>query len=631
MLSLSRSNSESTSVETRGDLHHPATVISTNSGFISASDLRNRFISDFPLKPEYSPNEYLSLALRVELSGASNADGLQIPIKSHLNLEAWKELLADFSDPWVVKGVTYGWPLGIDRTLPTAQHPWPNHNSCDRFMPEVNEFFTKEVSHGAVFPLGPTPSSLPAGSTSIPILTVPKDTNKRRVCGDASFPPGLSLNDSIPDTTGLPAKMRLPTIWDLLVHVKEIGKDDCLLAKIDWSRGYRQIPIDPRDALRQIFWLPQAGFLLDTKGVFGVKSMASIQQRTHQGVLAAAHSLTVEPDPKVVCHSSSNPSYRATLPYIDDGLVAVHRSVAEQFWGNILTVFAALNVHTSTTPAHICAPARKMTALGFLVDLDAGTIEIPKVKMMELQAWLLYVRGNEFVTFSEIKKLLGRIMRVSMVVECGRRFINRILTLLKVPNNPGMVKVKVTQEAAADLNWWLYTAPSLNHRCVIEPMLLPVDNMYEVDGRGRLESGEPPAVGGLFPELKQFFSQHVPLVLAFQPIHVIEAVAFLAAARTWISFLPPGSRAVVGSDSRPVVDSVNFGRPKDPSLQAATRLIWHLHAIHQVQLDLVYVNTKVNRSDPLSRLDEGFIAELLADGWTRLSLPDSSFSLSETL
>ena len=115
---------------------------------------------------------------------------------------------------------------------------------------------------------------------------------------------------------GVEAKLRLPTIWDFLVHVAEIGADNCLLGKVDWSRGYRQIPIDPRDTLRQIFRLPQSGFLLDSKGVFGVKSMAAIQQRTHQGVLAATHKLTVVLDPDILSSgsSSASPTYRATMP-----------------------------------------------------------------------------------------------------------------------------------------------------------------------------------------------------------------------------------------------------------------------------------------------------------------------------
>ena len=53
--------------------------------------------------------------------------------------------------------------------------------------------------------------------------------------------------------------------------------------------------------------------------------------------------------------------------------------------------------------------------------------------MKELLIWLDFVRGKEQVTLSDLKKLLGRIMRAAMIVECGRRFVNRLLTCLQGP------------------------------------------------------------------------------------------------------------------------------------------------------------------------------------------------------
>ena len=95
-----------------------------------------------------------------------------------------------------------------------------------------------------------------------------------------------------------------------------------------------------------------------------------------------------------------------------------------------------------------------------------------------------------------------------------------------------------------------------------------LDTHYMVDGRGKLDSGEPPAVGGLHFKLREFFSQEVPHNLATAPIHVVEAMAFLVAARTWVDTLPRDSVSVAASYSMPVVDSVKGGKPKDKSLQA---------------------------------------------------------------
>ena len=152
-----------------------------------------------------------------------------------------------------------------------------------------------------------------------------------------------------------------------------------------------------------------------------------------------------------------------------------------------------------------------------------------------------------------------------------------------------------------------------------------------VDGRGRLHTGEPPAVGGLHFALKEFFSCPVPAYLAHLPIHVIEAVAMLVAVRLWVPHMPQGSQVTVGSDSMPVVESVNQGKPREKHLQATARLIWHHLAVAQVQLTIQYVPTKQNVADPLSRLEQGEVDRLLADGWVQVFVPEPLFSLSEEL
>ena len=270
-------------------------MVSFCQGTVSPANLSLRYSHAAPVVPEYTPQQYLALALQVRDSGASNADGPKVLIRSHLNLPAWEDLLSDEPHKWALNGVKYGFKLGIDETLPVSSQWWPNHGSCDKFPKEVNQFVETEVSFGAMFPLGPDPSVLPPGSSNIPLLTVPKDGSKRRICGDASFPAGTSLNDSIVESicTGSQDRLRLPSVWDLLAHIPVIGIENAMLAKVDWARGYRQIPIDPADTLRQLFWLPQVGFVIDAKGIFGVKTMAPIQQYLHQAVLAAAHKLQV--------------------------------------------------------------------------------------------------------------------------------------------------------------------------------------------------------------------------------------------------------------------------------------------------------------------------------------------------
>ena len=65
---------------------------------------------------------------------------------------------------------------------------------------------------------------------------------------DLSFPPGCSVNDSIPQDTYLGEyyKLRLPGIDQLVELILEKGRH-CLVFKKDLSRAYHQFLIDPKD------------------------------------------------------------------------------------------------------------------------------------------------------------------------------------------------------------------------------------------------------------------------------------------------------------------------------------------------------------------------------------------------
>ena len=244
-----------------GNLLHPAAVWSNSPVSLFKKEFVDSLVDTAPLTgPSYIPDEALQLALDVNKLQSPNWRGAQIPVRSHLNMPALEVLLHDFTDSMVLMGLQYGWPLSRDPALPLSGVTWPNHSSCLKHISQVQEFFNSEIDHGAVFPLGIAPSRIPPPISTIPLLCVPKPPSltKIRVCGDMSYPPGLSVNDGIPldQYEGQPYRCRLPSIWDFLAHVWHIGLADAVIAKADFSRGYRQIPIDPADWLKQMFFLP---------------------------------------------------------------------------------------------------------------------------------------------------------------------------------------------------------------------------------------------------------------------------------------------------------------------------------------------------------------------------------------
>ena len=447
-----------------------------------------------------------------------------------------------------------------------------------------------------------------------------------------SYPPGLCVNDGIPTDAyeGQPYKCRLPSIWDFVAQIKVIGVKDAVLAKADFSRAYRQIPIDPADWTKQMFHIPEHGYFMDSRAIFGGRPCSLMMQRTHQALAWVAVNTTVVIDKQELANSS-NPnlaSTRACAPYIDDSLHVAHKACSQSSWDNLLAVFAASSIQLSQTEGHMCPPSRSMRALGFDLDLDAGTISLPLHKLHEMLDFAYHVLQANQVTRQDIKRLLGRISRCIMVVREGRRFIGRLLLLLQGPPLPSNTTVLLPDGAKQDLLWWLTYGPHLNTKTLLTLPPLPLTSVFLVDGR--VDQNGPSSVGGLNYHTQEFFSMIVPDAFHNKPIHIIEAVALLAASRLWVPSMPENHLIPIGSDNQAVVLSYQHGRAKEPSLAAMSRLLWGVYALSTCSFYIRYVPSKDNSSDGVSRLNPKHVNFLLSQGWKQLSLPESYFSLDES-
>ena len=317
---------------------HPAVCKWSGPGLFSQAQVLASAGPQREPGPCYDPFEVVRLATHVESFGCPNFEGARVEVRSHLNVPALEFLLTDYDDKWVVRGSKYGWPLSRDKNWPLSGKIWPNHGSALRNLDKVKTFIDNEVKLGAVYCLGHVPVELPPPLSTIPLLTVPKapDPGAVRVCGDCSYPPGMSLNDGVQlnEYCGEPYRCKLPTIWDFIHSILEIGVEDVVVAKLDQSRGYRQIPIDPGDWSKQIFHLPDCGFLLDMRGIFGARLCGYFMQRENQGLGWATMATSVVVDEDEISKSTNvdKSENRSVTTYIDDSLTATHRACARSVW-----------------------------------------------------------------------------------------------------------------------------------------------------------------------------------------------------------------------------------------------------------------------------------------------------------
>ena len=178
--------------------------------------------------------------------GYPNRWGARIEVQSSWNLELMGDLLKDYQDRDIVEWLRYGWPTGRLPTLPEPGQSTKNHKGATEYPQHLSKYVRKELSYRAV--MGPYKKIPFQGMVGIsPLSTRPKrDSQDRRVILDLSFPIGQAVNDGIPKDTylGLEAKLAFPKSDKFALRIFQLG-DNCHMFKIDLSRYFRQIPLDP--------------------------------------------------------------------------------------------------------------------------------------------------------------------------------------------------------------------------------------------------------------------------------------------------------------------------------------------------------------------------------------------------
>ena len=221
----------------------------------------------------------IALNEQVLRKGYPNRWGVQIQVKSGWKLDAFEQILQGYEDGEVMEWLRYGWPTGRLPTLPPPKWSGKNHKGATEFPEQLHRYVTKELGYRAVMgPYSKIPFSNNIGIS--PLSTRPKkDTDDRRVILHLSFPIGEAVNDRIPKDSylGFMAQLTFPKTDDFAVRIFQLGKG-CYMFKIDLSRYFRQIPLDPGD-YSLIGYVINGQLYFDKVLPMGMRSAPYIAQR----------------------------------------------------------------------------------------------------------------------------------------------------------------------------------------------------------------------------------------------------------------------------------------------------------------------------------------------------------------
>ena len=334
--------------------------------------------------------EFLKIAHIVNETGTSNYRQARIPIKSGLNIEAWEENLSNYPDTRLIQYLKFGFPLSITKDKKLDGGKVTNHYSALQHPGAVTQYLDKERDLGAI--LGPVRDKDKHLVHCSPLLTRPKDNNSKcRVILDLSFPPGQSVNDLVDKHRfdGYEFTFRFPSIDDIVGELKKYGSR-ALLAKIDVARAFRNLRVNPGDALNfGISW--QGDILIDTAAAFGW---------THG---AAAFQLVSD----AIAHFMKAKGYKM-FPYIDDYILVASEEVADTAFHYLLDVLVKLGLPMNSdkrTP-----PTKAITCLGINIDLELNILSIDQEKLAAIHMECGQIKDKKYLTKRGFQSLLGKLL-----------------------------------------------------------------------------------------------------------------------------------------------------------------------------------------------------------------------------
>ena len=507
---------------------------------------------------------HMDIYQKVRSTNVPNYLSARIPVQSQINCDAWDLFLTDYHDNDICHFLRFGWPSNY--TAPNPPNPTlKNHPSALAYASEVDRFIDKELSKGAL--LGPFAAPPFAPWTQVsPLMTAEKkDSHRRRVIIDLSFPEGGSVNDGVARNffQGSDTSYTLPTVHDLAQRIIKLGPGALI-----WKTDLESDPLDY--PLMAIFH--KGSYYVDICPSFGCRGSSAAQQRVSLAV----------------CHLMALRGF-STLAYIDD-FCGAHASFSEAV--SAFATFESLcdTLGLKTAPEKSSFPSTNMEWLGFRFDTLKMEITIPEEKLREVLDLMDQWNAKTHASRRDLQSLTGKLNHIALCVLPARRFMARVLSSLRAAPQTG--RVRIDEEARRDIAWFVKYAEASNGRLLLRPVL----NKIYIECDACLEGG------GGFSHTK-YYSVRFPLQwIVDHHISRLEALNIIIAVKSLIADDLHSTEIVIKTDNIAAAYSLTSGKAKDPVIASCARELWLIAATRQLTLTVEHVpGESLVLADALSR------------------------------
>ena len=215
-----------------------------------------------------------------------------------------------------------------------------------------------------------------------------------------------------------------------------------------------------------------------------------------------------------------------------------------------------------------------LTWIGVTFDSTRMIMYIDKEKVAETLAFCETILTNDTVTKATLRSVLGKLNHASKLSPPARRFLNRLLALLRQMGNRS--SIALSKGAIDDLHWFLeflvgYNCSAIIRSFKIEELVVEVDDCLV--GGGRISSG----LG--------YFFYSFPDSIASLKLHIsaLESFNVLVGLRVFANFLE-GKTIKLFCDNEATVSALNSGTTRDKFMAFVLRQVWFLCASRDINL-----------------------------------------------
>ena len=378
-------------------------------------------------------NAYLKVASDVIASGVLNYKGYRVPLTSTFDLQYIKDNIGDYHDKALLDYLTFGFPLGIDNKFSIRNNASDHHASARAFY----QYIQSEVK---LEPLaGPFPQPPHEHFTWSPLITRPKETG-RQVILDLSFR-DFSVNKATCtehyDHTSF--TLKLPHLDAMIPQLEQLG-NEARLFKVDISRAFRNVCIDPGDALHLgIKW--DKGFYLYRNLAVGAVHGTAIFQRIMYFIwfLMAKKGFVI-------------------FNYIDDMYACCHVDRADEAFQTLLKITTRIGLPINEKK--VFDPTKTLTIVGIVIDVGKRTFSIPQERLHKNYNLCSLMLLKVQITKRDLQSLLGKLLYVARCIQGAHLFLKRMLQTMRQANSSNVITPDIG--FYQDLAWFTCFLHSFN-------------------------------------------------------------------------------------------------------------------------------------------------------------------------